>query len=1010
MAIRRWSPGTLLNGQTFTDAPLLPGDQLSIGPVQFEVLPETERLQPQSRRPMQSFREIQESREAESRRIRGLLRNVRRASEKIQHLETEITRRHQESAGLISRVRQLEDQLQQSRREWAGSDDSRRVMELNDERTRSSIESLERQLAEQRQAYDKDRDAWLIQCKQVADVLQTVSRAHQSGIGEQASLAYRAEELDERFQQVLVREQALSEQQSDLERARREFDQQVRDWEEKNQQLRNELHRDREQLDTERAQWQQEQVQRQQELDERSRLVEEQFARLATDRDEFEQGISQHDTERRQQLDELVTKCETLQHQLDEAHSYQERTSSEWKQQQEESEHRRAQTQAQLDELQQQAEEQRQRLESELTSSQQQLANLRQQLEQQGQQAGVEFDERERRLETEWQRLRDERDALEQLKAEAKQLATEQAQVELEQRQLQIEDEWQKLQAHREELEQERAAWQEGQNEQIATLNARCDELTREIQSSDAHAAQVKDELDQLRQQESVDETRAAEFDRERQLWEEERHRLESELGAKQQELGQLRDQWQEDRGQAEDELEQRSRSIQQQLEQLDAERQQFEQDRTNWEAQCLQHDEWEAEQRQQEETISQRQAELDREFHKLAEQREAFEREQAEQQDGTAQHQQFEIRMSDWEEQRQREQAELDLAREQLESERRAWEAERAQTEVASDEQVHDVNITQVLDPGPSRDAEVLYAAEDAQDEAAEATPADDDDLRSTMAVEMFDKLRAEAVADDVPLMAAEDEPEYLTEDELSFSVPSEEAPVDTASILAKLGQSLDLEESIDQNPLSPTESHESTTGVLGETHDDGEDGSIQDYMTQLLKRVGSGPGMLPAPAPPTPKQIREAKAKAAAETQLARRKEETKPLEPGEFIPRAVAPEAQSNLMALRDVANTSARNAIDKHQRRSFEQSGMIFSFIGIVSLMVSGTMAVWAKGVFTVPAFAALVAFLVSAFCLMRGMSLTAKARSKVADEAEPEHQPKLEAEVEAPAILDPVAND
>ncbi len=36
--IRRWSPDTWVNGQIFTDAPLVAGDRLGIGPIEFEVL------------------------------------------------------------------------------------------------------------------------------------------------------------------------------------------------------------------------------------------------------------------------------------------------------------------------------------------------------------------------------------------------------------------------------------------------------------------------------------------------------------------------------------------------------------------------------------------------------------------------------------------------------------------------------------------------------------------------------------------------------------------------------------------------------------------------------------------------------------------------------------------------------------------------------------------------------------------------------------------------------------
>ncbi len=36
--IRRWSPDTRLNGRSFAEAPLTPGDRLSIGPIELQVL------------------------------------------------------------------------------------------------------------------------------------------------------------------------------------------------------------------------------------------------------------------------------------------------------------------------------------------------------------------------------------------------------------------------------------------------------------------------------------------------------------------------------------------------------------------------------------------------------------------------------------------------------------------------------------------------------------------------------------------------------------------------------------------------------------------------------------------------------------------------------------------------------------------------------------------------------------------------------------------------------------
>ena len=45
MAIRRLSVDTLLNGKSFGDAKLLPGDHLTIGPIEFDVLPEVPRAE-----------------------------------------------------------------------------------------------------------------------------------------------------------------------------------------------------------------------------------------------------------------------------------------------------------------------------------------------------------------------------------------------------------------------------------------------------------------------------------------------------------------------------------------------------------------------------------------------------------------------------------------------------------------------------------------------------------------------------------------------------------------------------------------------------------------------------------------------------------------------------------------------------------------------------------------------------------------------------------------------------
>jgi hypothetical protein len=58
---------------------------------------------------------------------------------------------------------------------------------------------------------------------------------------------------------------------------------------------------------------------------------------------------------------------------------------------------------------------------------------------------------------------------------------------------------------------------------------------------------------------------------------------------------------------------------------------------------------------------------------------------------------------------------------------------------------------------------------------------------------------------------------------------------------------------------------------------------------------------------------------------------------------------------------------------------EQSAAILWFVGIVALMVGGTLAVWAKELFTVPTYAAIAALVVSGFCIVRGLALAARAK-------------------------------
>lgn len=240
------------------------------------------------------------------------------------------------------------------------------------------------------------------------------------------------------------------------------------------------------------------------------------------------------------------------------------------------------------------------------------------------------------------------------------------------------------------------------------------------------------------------------------------------------------------------------------------------------------------------------------------------------------------------------------------------------------------------------------------------------------------------EQVAAEIPSPFAEP---AMSEDELQFSEPVDQAPVDTASILAKFGQSVDFEEEPVaeepaelQVPLPEPPQAEVPAPAP-------EDDSIQDYMAQLMRRVGGEEAMAPAAGTPSPTQNAPVKETPVQQPEPAK-VENTMPLAPSEFIPRAVAPEASSNLQTLRAVANTSTRTAIDRHQRRSFDRQSAICWFIAIAAAVVCLVMAVFTQHVFSLPTLISLTCCVISVFASLKALSFSAKAKDGAADKQAP----------------------
>lgn len=234
----------------------------------------------------------------------------------------------------------------------------------------------------------------------------------------------------------------------------------------------------------------------------------------------------------------------------------------------------------------------------------------------------------------------------------------------------------------------------------------------------------------------------------------------------------------------------------------------------------------------------------------------------------------------------------------------------------------------------------------------------------------------------------ADEQEEEYAspqTEEELTFSEPVDVAPVDTAAILAKFGHAVDENDDptstqpVDDFP-QPSPAADSATTPFASGDD--EDGDIQDYMAQLMQRVGTPESKSSAPSDndgertvATPTQT----PTQAAPVDVESEDSEPAPLEASEFVPRAVAPEASSNLQALRAVANTSARTAIAKHQRRSMDRRALLWGFGAIVSGIVCLSMGLFSTHLISLPSLLSVTAFVVSILTALRAVACTAKGK-------------------------------
>ncbi|MEM9587734.1 MAG: hypothetical protein AAGA03_10685, partial [Planctomycetota bacterium] len=181
--------------------------------------------------------------------------------------------------------------------------------------------------------------------------------------------------------------------------------------------------------------------------------------------------------------------------------------------------------------------------------------------------------------------------------------------------------------------------------------------------------------------------------------------------------------------------------------------------------------------------------------------------------------------------------------------------------------------------------------------------------------------------------------------------------------------------------DPADGTQSDEPVGGAP-------EDDSIEAYMNRLLQRVQTGPEPpAPAQAPvtqtaPTTDELPET---TDTSEEITSAESTSQPIDPAEpLVPRSQAPEKNSNLSAMRELANYSARSAISRSTKIQTRNTQMrAFGRFASAGAAVICGMAVFVaiSGVFGT--LGALAGFVLAGFFTYEGFTLFQEARRRQA---------------------------
>ena len=208
------------------------------------------------------------------------------------------------------------------------------------------------------------------------------------------------------------------------------------------------------------------------------------------------------------------------------------------------------------------------------------------------------------------------------------------------------------------------------------------------------------------------------------------------------------------------------------------------------------------------------------------------------------------------------------------------------------------------------------------------------------------------------------------------------------------------DIQEEPAAAELPSTEEVAAETVVAGESEEPDDD-SIEAYMNRLLQRVQQQSGDESAPAAPKPKAETPKPAETPVQAESVEYDIEPEVVEPVDpnapLIPRSQAPERNSNLSAMRELANESARSAVErsaKSQSHSSRVQAMV-KFMQAVVAVICGIAAVAFVAHGMLKIVAAVAALLIAVICVKEGLTLLSSTRSRSPKQAAAELQNEVQ---------------